>query len=99
MIFSLLEELKIPFSEKVVFCSIVHSGKVWVQTLPISRLASRILQYARPAEEKKKAVSWWNWKFFRRGWILRKSIFKNSNSKVLFECYKADESPFLLLYV
>jgi uncharacterized protein (AIM24 family) len=44
------------FGGEGFFCSIVHSGKVWVQTLPISRLASRILQYARPAEEKKKAV-------------------------------------------
>ena len=36
------------------FAQLQGPGKVWVQTLPISRLASRILQYARPGGRKEE---------------------------------------------
>ena len=40
--------------EGLFFAQLRGPGKVWVQTLPISRLASRILQYARPGGRKEE---------------------------------------------
>ena len=40
--------------EGLFFAQLRGPGKVWIQTLPISRLASRILQYASPAGRKEE---------------------------------------------
>ena len=40
--------------EGVFFATLRGPGKVWIQTLPISRLASRVLSYAAPANRKEE---------------------------------------------
>jgi uncharacterized protein (AIM24 family) len=38
--------------EGLFFATLTGPGKVWIQTLPISRLASRIMQYSSPMGRK-----------------------------------------------
>jgi len=45
---------KIFGGEGVFFATLRGPGKVWIQTLPVSRLASRILSYANPAGRKEE---------------------------------------------
>ena len=40
--------------EGFFFAQLQGPGKVWIQTLPISRLASRILQYAGPSGRREE---------------------------------------------
>ncbi|WP_207533170.1 TIGR00266 family protein [Desertivirga arenae] len=40
--------------EGVFFATLRGPGKVWIQTLPISRLASRVLSYAAPGNRKEE---------------------------------------------
>lgn len=40
--------------EGLFFATLRGPGKVWIQTLPISRLAGRILNYARPGNRKEE---------------------------------------------
>lgn len=40
--------------EGLFFAQLTGPGKVWIQTLPISRLASRILSYAAPGNRKEE---------------------------------------------
>jgi uncharacterized protein (AIM24 family) len=40
--------------EGLFFATLRGPGKVWIQTLPISRLASRVLNYARPGGRKEE---------------------------------------------
>ncbi|HET8573448.1 MAG TPA: TIGR00266 family protein [Edaphocola sp.] len=40
--------------EGLFFAQLTGPGKVWIQTLPISRLASRILAYAAPGNRKEE---------------------------------------------
>lgn len=40
--------------EGLFFAQLQGPGKVWIQTLPISRLASRILQYAGPSGRREE---------------------------------------------
>ncbi len=40
--------------EGLFFATLTGPGKVWIQTLPISRLASRILQYSSPGNRKEE---------------------------------------------
>ena len=42
--------------EGVFFAQLTGPGKVWIQTLPISRLASRILQYAGPRRKEEGSI-------------------------------------------
>jgi uncharacterized protein (TIGR00266 family) len=45
---------KIFGGEGVFFATLRGPGKVWIQTLPVSRLASRILSYATPSGRKEE---------------------------------------------
>jgi uncharacterized protein (AIM24 family) len=40
--------------EGVFFATLSGPGKVWIQSIPISRLASRMLSYARPMGRKEE---------------------------------------------
>ena len=42
--------------EGVFFAQLTGPGKVWIQTLPISRLANRILQYAGPRRKEEGSI-------------------------------------------
>jgi uncharacterized protein (AIM24 family) len=42
--------------EGVVFATLTGPGKVWIQTLPVSRLAGRILAYATTMRKEEGSV-------------------------------------------
>jgi len=47
--------------EGLFFAVLRGPGKVWIQSLPISRLAGRLQQYASVVDEKRKEVFWVDW--------------------------------------
>lgn len=52
--------------EGLFFATLSGPGTVWIQTLPISRLAGRILQYGTTTRKEEGSLVTWNRKF--TGW-------------------------------
>src|SRR6476659_1887950 len=45
--------------EGLFFANLRGPGKVWIQTLPISRLAARIITYGTVKRKEEGSISWW----------------------------------------